>query len=110
MNTVLGIYLKARRLMYFLGNPLCYLTCLPFLALYFLSEPGGFIEEALLASWNFLKDISSFIFFAGTGPETPGMHLTMTLTLPTSIALIWVGIEKISGLQRLLKRKGVIPE
>ena len=104
MSNAISLYLKLRKVVVFMANPLCYLTSVPFLALYAVSTPGGLIEAAILSLWHLLQGISSFLFFAGTGPETPWMHLTLTLTLPSSIALIWWCVEKITGVQSRLKR------
>lgn len=108
MNKAISLYLKFRKVVVFMANPLCYLVSAPFLALYTFSSPGGLIEASILSLWHLLQDISSFLFFAGTGPETPWMHLTLTLTLPSSIALIWGCVEKITGVQNRLKGLGYI--
>ncbi len=105
-------YLKIRRCVLFMADLRFYLyTYVPALilagivALLFGRE--GF--KVVLIFWDAYKSISDFLFFAGTGEHTKDAHLVATVVLPSLIALIWHGIEKITGIRGYLERNGLIP-
>jgi len=108
---MITIYLAVRRMVLFMANPLFYvLVAVLAGGALLISGRGGIMTEAVLMAWSVLKDISSFLFFAGTGPAQKDAHLILTVCMPSLIALAWFWMEKITGLQSMLKRKRLIAQ
>ncbi len=99
-------YLKIRKAVLFMANPIFYIA---FYGIGFaLSDQRGLIEEAVMGLWGLMKDFTSIVFLAGTGPEQKDVHLMLTFLLPSFIAVTYWGAEKIiTALYLLLfKRSG----
>ncbi|MWV14182.1 hypothetical protein F3I62_18940 [Pseudomonas sp. R-28-1W-6] len=73
-----------------------------------LSDQGGLIEAAVVGIWGLMKDFTSAVFLAGTGPEQKDVHLILTFLLPSFIAATWWGVETVTGLKSWLERNDFI--
>lgn len=109
--TGITTYLKIRRCVLFMANPLFYLGAFGLaVILALIGGREGFTTQIVFGVWNGMKAVSDFLFFAGTGEHTKDAHIVMTVVLPSIIALAWHWMEKLTGIQARLKRNGLIPE
>ena len=108
MNSWTARYLKIRSCVLYMANPIFYII---FYGVGFaLSDQRGLIEAAVMGLWGLMKDFTSIVFLAGTGPEQKDVHLMLTFLLPSFIALAYWCLEKIVAVPvlYLLKRNGSI--
>ena len=111
MKAGISTYLKLRRSILFMANPIFYIAVALIVALAFLiSGRDGILTQAVFWVWALMKDISSFLFFAGTGHAQKDAHLILTVCLPSLIALAWYWMEKVTGIHGRLKAKGYLPK
>ncbi len=98
-------YLKFRKAVLFMASPIFYIIF--YVTGFALCDQGGLIKDAVLGLWGLMKDFTSTVFLAGTGPEQKDVHLMLTFLLPSFIALTYWGLEKIAAAIYLLKRNGL---
>lgn len=106
MNKWLSRYLKARSCVAFMANPVFYIVF--YITGFMLLDDATIIGDFVRAIWGLMKDISSNVFLAGTGSAQKDLHVMLTILLPSFIALSWWLIEKVTGFQGYLERRGLI--
>lgn len=109
MNKMTARYLKIRPCVLFLASPKFYIVAygLAFL-LIGISGRDGITATAVWWFWGLMKDFSSNVFLAGTGEHQRDVHLMLTFLLPSLIAYAWWLVEKVTGFQGYLERRGLI--
>lgn len=109
MNSWTARYLKIRSCVLYMANPFFYVIAYG-LAFFIMGLSGrdGFFTNAVIGLWHLMKDISSWVFLAGTGEHQPDVHLIVTVLLPSFIAFAWWSVEKMTGVRGYLERRGLV--
>ncbi len=104
MNTAVNVYLKVRKLVLFMANPIFYVIA--YVVAFALADQGGMFNDAVMGLWGLMKDFTSYAFLAGTGEAQKDVHMMLTFLLPSFVAFAWWALEMVTGVRWILERKG----